>query len=169
MIRRFTAGAVLALGLAATPAHVRAAPTVDQALAALRFLTGTWHCAHQVGDFSGTYTQTFASALDGRWLRQTYEFPATSSEPAVHAEYFVGYDERVGRYVRFGAHSNGQYYGQYSTSPGDAGWLWTYVLPGANATSMWTKQSDTRYTIDGPSYPQNGRTVTEHHDCRKAG
>lgn len=37
--------------------------------------------------------------------------------------------------------------------------------PEADAT--FTKKSDTEYTIDGPSYPENGTVVTEHHICRK--
>ena len=73
-----------------------------------------------------------------------------------------------GRWIRFGAHSNGQYYGMRSVSTGETGWAWDYVLPAPGASAAWTKKSDAEYTIDGPSYPENGRTVTERHDCKKA-
>ena len=157
--------AAAAAALASSP-NADAAPTAQEAMSSVRFLVGAWNCAHTVGDFSGTYRETFADALDGRWLKQTYEFPATSAEPAVHAEYFIEYDERVPRWVRFGAHSNGQYYGMYSPS-GDPSWVWIYVLPSARGTATWTKRSDSEYTVDGPEYPQNGKLVTEHHRCTK--
>jgi hypothetical protein len=157
--------AAAAAALASSPNAV-AAPTAQEAMSSVRFLVGSWNCAHTVGDFSGTYRETFANALDGRWLKQTYEFPATSSEPAVHAEYFIEYDERIPRWVRFGAHSNGQYYGMYSPS-GDPTWVCSYVLPSARGTATWTKRSDSEYTVDGPEYPQNGKLVTEHHRCTK--
>ena len=144
-----------------------AAPTAQEAMGSVRFLVGTWSCAHTVGDFSGTYAETFTNALDGRWLKQTYEFPATSAEPAVKAEYFFEYDQRVPRWVRFGAHSNGQYYGMYSSSAGAPTWVWNYVLPASKGTATWTKRSNTEYTIDGPEYPENGKLVTEHHRCTK--
>jgi hypothetical protein len=160
--------AALAAALLATPSGASAVPTVQEAMGSLLFLVGTWNCAHTVGDFSGTYAETFASALNGRWLRQTYTFPATATDPAVLAEYFIEYDELIPRWVRFGAHSNGQYYGMYSTSAGAPSWVWDYVLPSARGTATWTKRSDTEYTIDGPQYPQNGTVVTEHHRCTKA-
>ena len=135
--------AILAVAALAAPPGASAAPTAPEAMTSLRFLVGTWSCAHTVGDFSGTYSETFANAMGGRWLEQTYDFPATATEPAVHAQYFIEYDERVPRWVRFGAHSNGQYYGMYSRSPAGATWAWDYVLPlrgGSSAT--WTKRSD---------------------------
>src|SRR4029077_19491397 len=46
-------------------------------------------------------------------------------------------------------------------------WSWSYVLPGRSGGAVWTKKSDTEYTVDGPSYPANGKMVTEHHTCRK--
>ncbi len=107
--------AALAAAVLAAPSGASAAPTAQEAMGSLRFLVGTWNCAHTVGDFSGTYTETFANALDGRWLEQTYAFPATTTDAAVQAEYFIEYDERVPRWVRFGAHSNGQYDGMYSS------------------------------------------------------
>jgi hypothetical protein len=59
------------------------------------------------------------------------------------------------------------------TETGD-GWAWKYVsffktqkpeTPGADAT--FTKKSDTEYAVDGPTYPENGTLVTEHHVCKK--
>jgi hypothetical protein len=154
------AGAVLAGSLSGGPA---AAAPED----ALDYLVGTWNCAHTVGDFSGTYVTKFAKVLGDRWLEQTYDFPAMASEPAIRADYFLGYDPRRAGWVRFGAHSNGMYFGMRSTGPSDATIAWQYVLPGANASATWTKRSDREFAIDGPSYPQNGRTVTEHHVCKK--
>jgi hypothetical protein len=160
-------GAV-AVTLLAGASHASAAPAARDAMESVRFLVGTWNCAHTVGDFSGTYTETFANAMDGRWLKQTYEFPATKNEPAVRAEYFIEYDARIPRWVRFGAHSNGQYYGMYSTSAGEPTWVWDYVLPSRAGTATWTKKSAAEYTIDGPQYPENGKVVTEHHRCTKS-
>ncbi len=162
---------LVAVAASLLPAHPAAcaAPSAAQAMSSLRFLVGTWSCAHTVGDFSGTYTETFANAMGGRWIEQSYDFPATTTEAAVHAQYFIEYDERVPRWVRFGAHSNGQYYGMYSTSPVGATWVWDYVLPSrGRSTATWTKRSDTEYTIDGPTYPQSGKPVTEHHRCTKS-
>jgi hypothetical protein len=163
-------GLVAAVGVTvlAGSSGASAAPTAQEGMASIQFLVGTWNCAHTVGDFSGTYVETFANAMNGRWLKQTYEFPATGTEPAVRAEYFFEYDQRVPRWVRFGAHSNGQYYGMYSTSAGDPTWVWSYVLPTSRGTATWTKRSNTEYTIDGPEYPENGKLVTEHHRCTKA-
>lgn len=158
---------VVGLALLSAQGHGDAAPSTAEAMTSLGFLVGTWNCAHTVGDFSGTYSETFTEAMDGRWLKQTYEFPATKTEPAVRAEYFIEYDQRIPRWVRFGAHSNGQYYGMYSKSDGSTSWDWEYVLPGPGASATWIKTSATQYTIDGPTYPENGKLVTEHHVCKK--
>ena len=140
--RIFGLFAALGVTVLAGSSGASAAPTAQEGMGSIQFLVGTWNCAHTVGDFSGTYVETFAKALDGRWLKQTYEFPATSTEPAVRAEYFFEYDQRVPRWVRFGAHSNGQYYGMYSTSAGATTWAWNYVLPTSKGTSTWTKRSN---------------------------
>ena len=161
------AAAVLAAMVGASPA-ARAASNPADAMRSVQYLVGTWACSHTVGDFSGTYTTTFANALDGRWLKQTYDFPATRESGAVHAEYFLGYEPRVPRWVRFGAHSNGQYFGMKTSSATDTVWSWTYVLPGTSGSATWTKRSDTEYAVDGPEYPANGKPVTEHHLCRKS-
>jgi len=159
--------AALAVVLIAAPGSAQTTPTAQQEMQSVQFLVGKWSCRHTVGDFSGTYATTYAATLGSAWLEQSYDFPATRDEAAVHADYFLGYDVRVDRWVRFGAHSNAQYYGMLGTRA-DNVWSWSYVLPGLAGRAVWTKQSDTEYTVDGPSYPANGKRVTEHHDCRKA-
>ena len=153
--------------VAALPVAAESAP--DPAMSAAQFLVGTWHCAHTVGDFSGIYTTTYANALGNMWLRQTYDFPATATEPAIRAEYFIRYDAGFRHWVRFGAHSNGMYFGMVGEGTPDR-WSWTYVLPGRSepGATVYTKKSDSEYAIDGPTYPQNGKMVTEHHTCKKA-
>ena len=138
----------------------------QQELQSAHFLVGNWSCTHKVGDFAGTYTTTFESALGGAWIKQVYDFPATKQGAAMHAEYFLGYDARVGRWVRFGAHNNAMYFGMVGKRAGSV-WSWSYVLPGTSGSAEWTRQSDTAYTVDGPSYPDNGKMVTEHHACWK--
>jgi len=168
IVRRIAGAAAIAGALLAGSSTGDAAPTGPDAMRSLQFLVGTWNCAHTVGDFSGTYTERFANGLGhGTWIEQTYEFPATATEPAVQAHYYLEYDARVPRWVRFGAHDNGQYYGMYSTTAGGSSWVWNYVLPSSRGSATWTKVSETEYRIDGPSYSENGQDVTEHHDCKK--
>jgi hypothetical protein len=131
-----------------------------------QFFVGKWNCMHTVGDFSGTYTTTYTATLDNAWLEQVYDFPATSEGGPVHAQYFLRYDGRIPQWVRFGAHSNAMYFGMVGKRS-DNVWSWNYVLPGRTGSVVWTKKSDTEYTVDGPTYPQNGKMVTEHHGCRK--
>jgi hypothetical protein len=162
----------LSLRLALTAAllaqcSVQIALGAEPATKSLDYFVGTWNCAHRVGDFSGVYTTIYAPVLGDKWLKQIYDFPATQSEPAVHAEYFVGYDRRVERWIRFGAHSNGMYFGMKSISATDTTIHYTYVLPGSAGEATWTKKSDTQYTVDGPTYTENGKPVTEHHVCTK--
>jgi hypothetical protein len=154
-----------------------ASPAAQKKIASVQYLVGTWNCAHTVGTFSGTYTTTYAKALADLWLKQTYDFPPKQTaeiEPAVHAEYFMGYDERRQAWVRFGAMSTGQYFAIRMTDSGDGGWSWKYVsffktqtpeAPGSDAT--FTRKSDSEYVVDGPSYEANGTRVTEHHVCKK--
>jgi hypothetical protein len=168
--------AVAAAFLAAT-AHAHASPAAQQKIVAVQYLVGTWNCAHTVGTFSGTYTTTYSKPLGDLWLRQTYDFPPkqiAESEPAVHAEFIMGYDERRQAWVRFGAISTGQYFAIRMTDTDDSGWSWKYVsffktqnpeTPGSDAT--FSKKSDSEYVVDGPSYEQNGTRVTEHHVCKK--
>ena len=166
--------AVVTTFLAVSSAY--AAPTARQKLASLQYLVGTWSCAHTVGTFSGTYKTTYAKALGDLWLRQTSDFPPRQfgeKGDAVRAEFLMGYDEGRQAWVRFGVLSTGQYFAIRMTDTGN-GWSWKYVsffkttrpeTPDADATL--TKKSATEYTIDGPSYEENGTRVTEHHSCRK--
>jgi hypothetical protein len=167
MKRHLGVFAAVATMLLAAPSSAYADPTATQAMKSVQYLVGTWNCAHTVGDFSGTYTTNFASALGDLWLRQRYEFPATNTDPAWRGEFFLGYDGRASRWARFGAMSTGQYFGMVSRSTGDS-WLWVYVLPGVSGTATWTKKSDSEFTIDGPDYSMNGKPVTEHHICKKS-
>ena len=158
-------GIAAVFATAPVSAQTRASDKDEMQLA--QFLVGKWNCKHTVGDFSGTYTTTYTSAMGGAWIGQVYDFPATASEAPVHAEYFLSYDGRIPQWVRFGAHSNAQYYGMVGERLGNI-WSWNYVLPGRSGSVVWTKKSDTEYAVDGPSYPQAGKMVTEHHTCTKA-
>jgi hypothetical protein len=131
-----------------------------------QFLIGTWHCSHTVGDFSGIYTTTYANTLGGRWIKQIYEFPPSEGRPAVEGEFLIGYDERNGRWLRTGAMSDGLYFSMVGKRDGDS-WHYGYVLPGTSGNAVYTKKSDREYTVDGPTYPENGKPVTEHHRCMK--
>jgi len=145
----------------------RAQSSAQQEIKFAQFYVGRWTCAHTVGDFSGTYTTTIENSLGNRWLRQTYDFPTlgNSSGPA-HAEYFIGYDPRNQTWLRFGAMTDGQYFAMRGKRIGDV-WTWGYVLPGTSGSAVYTKKSDSEYTVDGPSYVENGKPVTEHHRCRR--
>ena len=165
MNRKYFALVAIAV-LTGGAASAQTRPTAQEEMQFAQFLVGKWNCAHTVGDFSGTYTTTYTPALENAWIEQVYDFPATQEAAAVHTEYFLGYDVRVPRWVRFGAHSNAQYYGMYGKRT-DNVWSWSYVLPGTTGSAVWTKKSDTEYTVDGPTYPANGKMVTEHHECRK--
>lgn len=132
-----------------------------------QFYVGTWSCAHTVGDFSGTYTTTIENSLGNRWLKQTYDFPTLGDAPGpAHAEYFIGYDPRNQSWLRFGAMTDGQYFAMRGKRSGNV-WTWGYVLPGTSGSAVYTKKSESEYTVDGPSYIENGKPVTEHHTCRK--
>jgi hypothetical protein len=73
-------------------------------------------------------------------------------------------------YVSLGRRFRGAVLAKSSTGNG---WAYRYVsffgtkpeAPEADAT--FTRKSDTEYVIDGPTYPENGKQVTEHHDCHK--
>ena len=86
---------VFAVVLIAAPASAQTMPTAQQEMQSAQFLVGKWSCTHTVGDFSGTYTTTYASVLGSAWLEQTYDFPVTREDAAVHADYFLGYDVRL--------------------------------------------------------------------------
>lgn len=168
MKRTAVAVAAIATLLVVRPSAAQVRPTAQEEQQAAQFLVGTWSCAHTVGDFSGTYTTTFANALGDQWLKQTYDFPATRERAAgTQADYFIRYDPRVPQWVRFGAMSDGMYFAMVGKRAGNV-WSWSYVLPGRSGSAVYTKQSDSEFTIDGPSYPENGKMVTEHHTCRKS-
>jgi hypothetical protein len=169
--------AALAVTFIASAPNAHAAPTARQEIAARQYLVGTWNCTHTVGNFTGTYTTTWAAALGDLWLKQTYQFPPrqmSEDGQAVRGEWLMTYDEGRQGWVRFGGMSNGQYFAIRMTDAGEGGWSWKYVTffprkspetPGSDAT--FSKKSDSEYVVDGPSYPKDGATVTEHHVCKK--
>jgi hypothetical protein len=171
---RFIAIAVVVAGVALSSSPVYSA-TVQDELQSREFLIGTWNCSYTVGPQTGAYTTTWSNVLDGHWLQQTYDQPTQPRAPGFKAQYFVGYDEKRQAWVRFGAMTTGQYFAIRMNDAGEGNWTWKYVTffnrtkpetPDPDAT--FTKKSDTEYTVDGPTYPMSGRTVTEHHVCRKS-
>ena len=154
-----------------TAAAPEASPATQQSMA--DYLVGSWECAHTVGTYSGTYKTSYAKVLDGKWLQQSYEFVGQKDDPASTAIALMGFDQRRQAWVRFFANSKGQYFPIRMTDTGN-GWAWKYATfftrstpetPGPDATI--TKKSVTEYEIQGPTYPQNGVQVTEHHVCRR--
>lgn len=158
----------LALTLLA-PSFVAAQSPVPTEMRAADFLVGAWQCADTVGDYAGTYTTTISPTLDGRWLQQVYDFPKSSALPnGLRGSFFIGFDPRNGKWLRLGAMNDGMYFGMVGTRT-DSIWTYGYVLPGTSGSAVYIKRSGGEYTILGPSYPEGGKTVTEHHTCRKAG
>lgn len=151
-------------------------PTAMEKMATVEYLVGSWRCAHSVGDFSGKYTTTYTKVLGARWLRETYDFPPKqfgANERGVTAEALIGYDEAWGKWVRFFATSTGDYFPVRMKETG-TGWAYRYISFFGNNTAAaeegdatFQKKSDTEYLIDGPTYPENGKQVTEHHHCLK--
>jgi hypothetical protein len=146
-------------------------------MASVNYLIGRWGCAHTVGTFSGTYKTIYSKALGGLWLREIWDFPAQDTaernEPAVTAEALMGYDVGRQAWVRFFANSLGQHF-EIRMSDTANGWSFKYVTffprtrpETADPDAIFTKKSDTEYTIDGPTYPQGATRVTEHHTCHK--
>jgi hypothetical protein len=93
------------------------------------FLLGTWQCADTVGDYNGSYPIAVSKALDGRWLREIYQWhnPATPRE--LSGEYFLSYDPRVKKWIRIGAMNDGMYFSMAGVRAGDD-WTFSYALPG---------------------------------------
>jgi hypothetical protein len=159
-----------------TPQAQEKKPTAKEKMATVEYLVGSWSCGHTVGTFSGKYTTKYSKVLGDRWLKETYDFPPGNfggeTEAAVTAEALIGYDEDRGAWVRFFAASHGEYF-PIRLKETSNGWAYTYISmfksraekPEADAT--FTKKSDTEYVIDGPTYPDNGKLVTEHHTCHK--
>ncbi len=172
--------AIIVLGRLVSPDTTTSAQekktTALQKIATIDYLVGTWSCAHTVGTFSGKYTTTYTKVLGNLWLKQTYDFPPTQfagrTQPAVTGEALIGYDEAWGQWVRFFANSSGQYF-PIRMKETSNGWSYTYVSffgtkpEKSEADATFTKKSDTEYLIDGPTYPENGTQVTEHHSCHK--
>lgn len=169
-----------------SPQPVAAATAAQQALASRHFLIGTWNCTFTVVTTQGAkevaggpYSTTWSTALDGAWLKQSYDQPAGPMEQPFKAEYFVGYDTNRQAWIRFGVMTTGQYFAMRMTDNGRQGWNWKYVsffprrssaaAPAANAVdATFTRKSDREYTIDGPTYPgESGKFEIEHHICKK--
>jgi len=175
---RIAVAVLLLVGLVGPEVALTAPQKVaaQQKMASVDYLVGTWSCAHTVGTFSGKYTTTYTKVLGNLWLKQTYDFPPKQfgeNEGSVKAEVLIGYDERRQAWVRFFADSEGHYFPVRMTET-DNGWSYKYVsffprtkpeTPDSDAT--FTKKSNTEYVVDGPTYPENGTMVTEHHTCRK--
>jgi hypothetical protein len=114
--------------------------------------------------------------LGNLWLKQTYDFPpgqfGGNNEPGVTGEALIGFDADWGQWVRFFATSHGEYFPIRMKETGD-GWAYRYFSffwskpETADADATFTKKSETEYSIDGPTYPEKGKQVTEHHSCRK--
>ena len=147
------------------------AATLWSALSSHAYLIGNWDCSYTVGKTAGTYATTWDATLDGRWLTQSID---QRGEQSFKSSYLVGYDPRNKGWVRFGAMTTGQYFAIRMNDDGQGGWLWHYIsffpsgrAPKPGADAAFKRVSDTRYVIDGPTYPANGTIVTEHHFCAK--
>jgi hypothetical protein len=152
-------------------------PTAKEKMATVDYLVGTWSCDHTVGTFAGKYKTTYTKVLGDLWLKQTYDFPPRQfgdNEGAITGEALIGYDEERQGWVRFLAVSNGLYFPIRMTDTAN-GWSYKYINYFAKTIrqeppegdARFTKKSDTEYSIDGPTYPENGTQVTEHHSCHK--
>jgi hypothetical protein len=153
------------------------AATAKEAIASRQFLVGTWNCTFTVGSQGGPYTTIWSNVLDSLWLEQTYDQPRSPTAEPFKADYLIGYDERRQTWIRFGASTTGQYFAIRMSDTGDGNWSWKYAsffprttpeTAGSDAT--FTKKSETEYTVDGPTYKEEGTgpLVTEHHICHKA-
>ena len=146
--------------------------TAKEKLASVESLIGDWDCKHTVGDFSGTYKTSYSRTMGDAWLRQTYKFPATqeNATPGT-AEALMTYSPSNQAWLRFFGNSEGQHFSiRMADTP--TGWAWTYVSffkwrDAEKPDAIFTRKSDTEYTIDGPSYERDGVMVTEHHTCHK--
>jgi hypothetical protein len=167
--------ALLCAFVAAPVVRAEDTSTISGEIASRAFLLGTWQCSFTVGDEGGIYSTTWAIALDGLWLRQTYDQAKQPRAFPFRADYFIGYDQRRHQWVRFGAMTTGQYFVIRMNDTGNGGWGWKYVSlfprsrpETAGYDARFARQSDTLYTIDGPTYPnERGSMVTEHHVCHK--
>jgi hypothetical protein len=167
--------AVLAAFAICPVARAEDTSTIRREIASRSFLLGTWHCTFTVGNEGGNYATTWARVLDGLWLEQTYDQPKQPRAFPFRGDYLIGYDQRRGQWVRFGAMTTGQYFAIRMTDTGEGNWGWKYVslfprkrLETAGYDAIFTRKNDVRYVIDGPTYPNDrGTMVTEHHMCTK--
>ena len=155
--------------IVAASAAAQDRPNHEDEILAAQFLVGTWNCADTVGDHAGTYITTITPLFGGRWLRQVYTWPVSRSMPkGLHGEFFLGFDPRNGKWIRQGVLDDGMYFAMTGRRV-DNVWTYGYSLPSTVGTAVYTKVSETAYTVLGPSYPENGRQVTERHGCHKQG
>lgn len=169
---------------ALTAGSAGAASSPAAEIASRAYLVGNWSCSYTVGKTAGTYKTSWATTLDGKWLTQSIDQgpvqksmmnDADPTTKGFKASYFIGYDERRQGWVRFGAMTTGQYFTIRMTDDGRRGWIYDYVslfpstrTPPPGGDAAFKRISDTRYTIDGPTYPLGGGPlVTEHHVCIK--
>jgi hypothetical protein len=157
--------AAMSVALLALPLELRAQTSDIEEFRAAQFLVGTWQCADTVGEHAGSYTLKVTKALNDRWLREIYEWQAAPGAQALSGEYFFSFDPRVKKWIRTGAMNDGMYFSMVGVRRGND-WTFGYALP-APGTAVYTRRSDTEYTVLGPSYPENGKLVTEHHGCHK--
>ncbi len=176
MMNRIGVAAASAAAIVLSLGGPTGATTAQQAIASRAYLIGNWSCTFTVGDEGGSYRTTWTPTLGGLWIKQTIDQPAQPRAQAFTAEYLVGYDERRGQWVRFGAMTTGQYFViRMADTP--EGWGWTYVglfrnsrPPSQQYDTIFSRTSDESYRIDGPTYPDaKGMVVTEHHRCSKTG
>jgi len=84
-------------------------------------------------------------------------------------------NDRTGQTVaRLDVPARAQYFAIRMTDMPNGGWSYKYVTffnrqqpETSDSDATFTKRSDSEYIVDGPSYPENGVRVTEHHVCRK--
>lgn len=156
------------------------AQTTNQELRTRQYLVGRWNCTFTVGGREGSYTTVWANALDNRWLTQSIIQPASRgkareiTDQGFRSKYFVGYDDEKRQWVRFGAMTTGQYFAIRMRDLPNGSWGWRYIsfFASNRATrkddAQFLKQSDSRYIINGPTYPSpSGTLETEHHICTK--
>jgi hypothetical protein len=158
--------ALAALGISSSEARTQSPPNTEAEF--MSFLVGTWSCADTVGDNAGTYSTTIARTLDDRWLRQTYTWaPASESPKPLRGEYLISYDPRIRKWIRMGAMNDGMYFAMTGTLSGDT-LTYGYVLPGTAGKALYIRKAESELRVIGPTYPENGRLVTERHACRKS-
>lgn len=161
----------------ATPRAQEKKVTAREKMATVDYLVGTWSCDNTVGAFAGKYKTTYTKVLGDLWLKQTYDFPPRQfgeNEATITGEALIGYDEEKQGWVRFFAVSNGLYFSIRMLDTAN-GWSYKYISYFAKTIrqeppegdARFTKKSDTEYSIDGPTCPENGVQVTEHHSCHK--